>query len=267
MVKTALGSACSHTAKIVGNSSPAGVIPKLAKKLPEVPANNGLFKNATLLQGRPSVSCNVLTGQMSVRYAHSDLQVPDYTDYRLKPSEGKIDFHKRERERKIQRKSFYYTVTAGIGVGGVYTAKSIVEGVVRYVGPSADVLALGATEVPLDGIPVGKSMTFEWRGKPLFVRHRTPEEIEREQAVNISELRDPETDDVRVQHPDWLVVIGVCTHLGCVPIADAGDFGGYYCPCHGSHYDGSGRIRKGPAPRNLEVPNYKIIDDEYLRVG
>ena len=96
-------------------------------------------------------------------------------------------------------------------------------------------------------------MTFKWRGKPLFIRHRTAQEVEIEQAVDPATLRDPQADGERVKEPEWLVILGVCTHLGCVPIANAGEFGGYYCPCHGSHYDASGRIRKGPAPLNLEV--------------
>jgi len=267
MVKTVVSSACSQSSRIVGNTAQKTVIPKIAKAAPSIPSNNALLKAQSHLQGRPSTSCNVMTGSMSVRYAHSDLQVPDFTDYKITPSQGRENFHERERERKIERKSFYYTVTAGIGVGGVYTAKSVVDGLIRYIGPSRDVLAMGATEVPMGSIPEGKSMTFEWRGKPLFIRHRTAEEIDREAAVDVSSLRDPETDLERVQQAEWLVVIGVCTHLGCVPIADAGDFGGYYCPCHGSHYDGSGRIRKGPAPRNLEVPNYSIVDDEIIKVG
>lgn len=96
-------------------------------------------------------------------------------------------------------------------------------------------------------------MVFKWRGKPLFVRHRSSEEVDDVRNVDMSSLRDPQEDVERVVKDDWLVVIGVCTHLGCVPIANAGEFGGYYCPCHGSHYDVSGRIRKGPAPLNLEV--------------
>ena len=96
-------------------------------------------------------------------------------------------------------------------------------------------------------------MTFKWRGKPLFIRHRTAAEIEAEVSCDPATLRDPQSDAERVKDPEWLVILGVCTHLGCVPIANAGEFGGYYCPCHGSHYDASGRIRKGPAPLNLEV--------------
>ena len=102
----------------------------------------------------------------------------------------------------------------------------------------------------------GKNMTFKWRGKPLFIRHRTAAEIEAEVSIDPNSLRDPQSDAERVKDPEWLVILGVCTHLGCVPIANAGEFGGYYCPCHGSHYDASGRIRKGPAPLNLEVSSF-----------
>ncbi|KAI4498446.1 hypothetical protein M0802_006381 [Mischocyttarus mexicanus] len=120
----------------------------------------------------------------------------------------------------------------------------------------ADVLALSKIEVNLDEVPEGKNVAFKWRGKPIFVRHRTQAEISNEAKVDVSSLRDPQHDNDRTQKPEWLIVIGVCTHLGCIPVANAGDFGGYYCPCHGSHYDASGRIRKGPAPLNLEVPQY-----------
>lgn len=127
---------------------------------------------------------------------------------------------------------------------------------------SADVLALSKIEIKLSDIPQGKNMTFKWRGKPLFVRHHTEKEIATEADVNIAELHDPQHDKDRVINPSWVIVLGVCTHLGCVPIANAGEYGGYYCPCHGSHYDASGRIRKGPAPLNLEVPYYEFPDDD-----
>jgi len=132
---------------------------------------------------------------------------------------------------------------------------------------SADVMAMANIEVDLTTIPEGTGVTVKWRGKPLFIRHRTAEEIAREEAVEPSTLRHPQHDSERVQKPEWLVLLGVCTHLGCVPIANQGDFGGYYCPCHGSHYDASGRIRKGPAPLNLEVPEYTFTDDTTLLVG
>lgn len=135
------------------------------------------------------------------------------------------------------------------------------------MGASADVLALAKIEINLSEIPEGKNQTFKWRGKPLFVRHRTPDEIQKEAAVDMSSLRDPQPDSERAANPEWLVVLGVCTHLGCVPVAGHGEYGGYFCPCHGSHYDASGRIRKGPAPLNLEVPPYEFTDDTTLVVG
>lgn len=177
-------------------------------------------------------------------------------------------------------------------VGGAYAAKGLVTAFVSSMSASADVLAMAKIEIKLADIPEGKSVTFKWRGKPLFIRHRTAGEITTERNVPTATLRDPEADDVgfiklfsfstiinyklmyfiifqqqRVIKPEWLVVIGVCTHLGCVPIANAGDFGGYYCPCHGSHYDASGRIRKGPAPLNLEVPVHSFPDEGTLVVG
>ena len=106
-----------------------------------------------------------------------------------------------------------------------------------------------------------------WRGKPVFVRHRTPQEIAKAQADDNGDLKDPEKDAARVKKPDWLITMGVCTHLGCIPLAYQGDFGGYFCPCHGSHYDTSGRIRKGPAPKNLPVPQYAFLSDTQIRIG
>lgn len=122
-------------------------------------------------------------------------------------------------------------------------------------------------EIKLSDVPEGKTMLFKWRGKPLYVRHRTPEDIENMKNINVAELRDPQDDADRTKDPKWLVVIGVCTHLGCVPIANSGDYQGFYCPCHGSHYDLSGRIRKGPAPLNLEVPFYEFPEDDMMVVG
>ena len=122
--------------------------------------------------------------------------------------------------------------------------------------PDASTLALAATEVDLSAIPDGQIVTVKWRGKPVFIGHRTPKEIEAARAVPLSELRDPATDESRVQRPEWLIVVGVCTHLGCVPLGHQGEYDGWFCPCHGSLYDTSGRIRKGPAPLNLVVPAY-----------
>jgi ubiquinol-cytochrome c reductase iron-sulfur subunit len=138
--------------------------------------------------------------------------------------------------------------------------------------PSKDVLALASTEVDLSPITEGQAVTVMWRGKPVFVRHRSAEEIREAQGVAMSELKDPATDQSRVQRPQWLVVVGVCTHLGCVPLGqkptDAkGDYNGWFCPCHGSHYDTSARIRKGPAPANLAVPEYTFTSDTAIRIG
>ena len=138
--------------------------------------------------------------------------------------------------------------------------------------PSADVLATGVKEVNLDNIKKGSSITVKWRGKPIFIKHRTDEEIKEAQEVNINQLKDPLKDQDRVVHPEWLVIIGICTHLGCIPSGQKntdtkGDFNGWFCPCHGSHYDSSGRIRKGPAPKNLQVPKYTFINKNKIRIG
>lgn len=132
---------------------------------------------------------------------------------------------------------------------------------------SADVLAMAKVEIDLSAIPEGKNVIIKWRGKPVFIRHRTPSEIEEANSVKIETLRDPQEDSERVKQPEWLIMMGICTHLGCVPIGEAGDYGGWFCPCHGSHYDISGRVRRGPAPLNLEVPDYQITDENKLIIG
>lgn len=202
-----------------------------------------------------------LSSGSQIRLAHTDIQFPDFTPYRHSAQKGDPD------TVSANRKAFTYMMVAAGSVPATYVAKTIVHELLASMSASADVLALAKIEVKLDQIPEGKSVTLKWRGKPLFIRHRTAEEISREQAVEPSTLRHPQHDTERVQKPEWLVLLGVCTHLGCVPIANQGDFGGYYCPCHGSHYDASGRIRKGPAPLNLEVPEYQFTDDSTLLVG
>jgi ubiquinol-cytochrome c reductase iron-sulfur subunit len=126
---------------------------------------------------------------------------------------------------------------------------------------------MSSTEVDLSQVAQGQSITVMWRGKPVFIRHRTPKEIEEAASVDVASLPDPQADADRVQKPEWLVMVGVCTHLGCVPLGQRGDFGGWLCPCHGSHYDTSGRIRKGPAPTNLPVPEYTFLNDTTIRIG
>jgi ubiquinol-cytochrome c reductase iron-sulfur subunit len=158
------------------------------------------------------------------------------------------------------------TAFAAVGVG------AIVWPFIASMNPARDVLALASTELDLSPIGVGQSVTVMWRGKPVFVRHRTPEQIAAARAVPLSELKDPATDESRAPRPEWLVMIGVCTHLGCVPLGQkptdpAGDFNGWFCPCHGSHYDTSGRIRRGPAPTNLEIPPYSFMSPTQIRIG
>jgi ubiquinol-cytochrome c reductase iron-sulfur subunit len=155
-----------------------------------------------------------------------------------------------------------------VGVGAV----SLVWPLVDSMNPSADVLALSTTEVDLSQLDVGQAITVKWRGKPVFVRHRTEKEIEEARSIDVSTLRDPETDAERVIKPEWLVVVGVCTHLGCVPLGNKpgepkGDYDGWFCPCHGSHYDTAGRIRRGPAPLNLVVPEYQFTTDTAIEIG
>ena len=158
-----------------------------------------------------------------------------------------------------------------ITIGAVGTA-AFMWPFIKSMNPAEDTLALGTTEVDISVIEEGKSITVKWRGKPVFIRKRTAEEINEAKTVNLNELKDPEEDLERVKKDEWLVLVGVCTHLGCVPLGqkftDAkGEYNGWYCPCHGSHYDTSGRIRKGPAPTNLEVPPYTFLNDTTLKIG
>ena len=133
--------------------------------------------------------------------------------------------------------------------------------------PDASVKALASIEVDLSAIETGQSITVTWRGKPVFIRRRTQGEIAEARTVANTELPDPQNDAERVQKDEWLVMVGICTHLGCVPLGQAGDFNGWFCPCHGSHYDTSGRIRKGPAPKNLEIPSYEFVGDSRIKIG
>ncbi|CAK7268163.1 Cytochrome b-c1 complex subunit Rieske, mitochondrial [Sporothrix epigloea] len=162
---------------------------------------------------------------------------------------------------------FGYFMVGALGAMSAAGAKSTIQEFLVNMSASADVLAMAKVEVDLSTIPEGKNVIIKWRGKPVFIRHRTEGEIAEANTVNVQSLRDPQSDDDRVQKPEWLVMLGVCTHLGCVPIGEAGDFGGWFCPCHGSHYDISGRIRKGPAPLNLEIPAYEFPEDEKLVIG
>ena len=156
-------------------------------------------------------------------------------------------------------------------LGGIGTA-AFIWPFIKSMSPAEDTLAAGSTEVDISMIEEGQSVTIKWRGKPVFIKKRTKEEIEAAKMVQASDLRDPEDDADRVQKEEWLVLVGVCTHLGCVPLGQKlsdmkGDYDGWYCPCHGSHYDTSGRIRKGPAPLNLDVPPYEFVSDDIIKIG
>ena len=167
-------------------------------------------------------------------------------------------------EKKVNRRDFLFTASYTVGAVGL---GAVVWPLVDQMNPDKAQQALATTEVDISNISPGKTITVLWRGKPFFIRRRTEEEINVAQKVKLSDLKDPEKDQDRVKKNEWLVMIGVCTHLGCVPLGDKGDFNGWVCPCHGSHYDTSGRIRKGPAPTNLEIPKYEFVDNNTIKIG
>ncbi|XP_052817254.1 cytochrome b-c1 complex subunit Rieske, mitochondrial-like [Mya arenaria] len=240
----------------------APVVPLLTKHLEKIyvpkakPGIQPLPKAAFLASAQ-------ITGPAQVRYSHTDIRVPKLDDYRRPSNVSNTD----KNEGGPQAKTFTYIFAGGFGAAGALLGKDVVNGVISYISAAKDIVALAKIEIGLSDIPEGKTMTFKWQGKPLFVRHRTADEIEEVRSVDMAALRDPQPDEERTQNPKWLICIGICTHLGCVPVAEAGDFNGYYCPCHGSHYDASGRIRKGPAPLNLDIPYYEFMDDETVVVG
>tara|TARA_Y100001970_G_C14073164_1_gene770579 strand:+ start:199 stop:726 length:528 start_codon:yes stop_codon:yes gene_type:complete len=174
-----------------------------------------------------------------------------------------------EEEKNTKRRDFLQLSTLTLGAIGT---ASFIWPFLKSMNPAEDTLALGTTEVDISAINEGQSITVKWRGKPVFIRKRTLMEIQEAKSVAIKDLIDPANDADRVQKDEWLVLVGVCTHLGCVPLGQKmtdtkGEYNGWYCPCHGSHYDTSGRIRKGPAPTNLEVPPYSFLNDSTLKIG
>ena len=171
----------------------------------------------------------------------------------------------------VRRRDFINIAAVSFaGVGGA----ALLYPLINQMNPSADVLALAQIDVDLSAIQPGQAIKATWRRQPVFIRNLTPAEMQAANAVDASSLRDPQTLAERTKegHPNWLITLGVCTHLGCVPLGVAagenkGEYGGYFCPCHGSHYDTAARIRKGPAPRNLEVPEYEFTTDTAVRIG
>ena len=168
------------------------------------------------------------------------------------------------KEIQSKRRDFLFTVTYTIGAVGIGVA---VWPLIDQMNPDSSVKALATTEVDISSVEVGKTITVLWRGKPIFIRRRTQEEIKEASAVELKDLKDPQKDSERAKNPEWLVMVGVCTHLGCVPLGNKGEYNGWFCPCHGSHYDTSGRVRKGPAPNNLEIPKYEFLDNNTIKIG
>jgi len=189
----------------------------------------------------------------------------------VKNPTSKIEYDESNHERftpgdPSKRAFTYFVLTGGRFVYASFIRLMVLKFILS-MSASKDVLAMASLEVDLSSIEAGSTVTVKWRGKPVFIRRRTEDDIQLANSVNVNSLRDPQEDSARVLNPEWLVVVGVCTHLGCVPLPNAGDYGGWFCPCHGSHYDISGRIRKGPAPYNLEVPTYKFLEDNKMLIG
>lgn len=171
---------------------------------------------------------------------------------------------KKNNKDTSSRRDFLTTVTATVGAVGVGAG---VLPIISQMNPDSSVKALASIEVDISNIQEGKEITVLWRGKPVFIKRRTKEEIQKAEQTNMKDLMDPQEDKDRVKKSEWLVVVGVCTHLGCVPIGGKGEYNGWFCPCHGSHYDTSGRIRKGPAPTNMEIPKYEFLNANTIKIG
>jgi len=171
-----------------------------------------------------------------------------------------------KQEDKKDRRDFLFTASYTVGAVGI---GATIWPLIHQMNPDESVKALATTEVDISQVKPGKSITVLWRGKPIFIKRRTPEEIQEAQSVSLKDLPDPQKDEDRVKEGKnaWLVMVGVCTHLGCVPLKDKGDFNGWFCPCHGSHYDISGRVRKGPAPKNMEIPKYEFVNNNTIKIG
>jgi len=170
-----------------------------------------------------------------------------------------------KKDQPTRREFIHIATSAVLAVGAGCFAFPLVT----QMNPYASVKALAKVEVDIGKIEKGNELTVMWRGKPIFIRRRTDEEVQKARKVKLDDLKDPQKDEDRVKKgkDEWLVMIGVCTHLGCVPLKQQGEYGGWFCPCHGSHYDISGRIRKGPAPVNMEIPNYEFVSDTKLIIG
>jgi len=208
-------------------------------------------------KGLDNMPCGVVNSDTFKEIYHPTNSIDGYYEKVRKPRE-RIDPTKR---------AVNYLVLGTMRMFYVTIGRMCILRFVQYWSAAADVLAMSTTEVDLKKVPPGTSYVAKFRGAPVFVTHRTPADIEAARADDNAGLRDPETDAERCPNPEWFIAMAVCTHFGCVPIAGAGGWGGYFCPCHGSHYDKAGRIRKGPAPLNLPIPEYKFLDAETVLIG
>eukprot|EP01090_Pellita_catalonica_P013431 TRINITY_DN3180_c0_g1_i2.p1 TRINITY_DN3180_c0_g1~~TRINITY_DN3180_c0_g1_i2.p1 ORF type:complete len:244 (-),score=41.01 TRINITY_DN3180_c0_g1_i2:66-797(-) len=198
------------------------------------------------------------------RRTKHEINVPTWAKYKRDQPSSKNYLQQHAENRNLD-----YIIIGAAGMGVAMGGRQFVNKLLAMMNPSAAVKAQANSEVDISGVEEGSSQIFTWRGKPVFIRNRTPQEIATANKDDSANLPDSEPDSERVKagRENWLVVVGICTHLGCIPIADQGDFGGWFCPCHGSHYDVSGRVRKGPAPLNLAVPPYYFIDDNTVLIG
>jgi ubiquinol-cytochrome c reductase iron-sulfur subunit len=218
--------------------------------------------NCKLAKSYPSFLSNLSAAASPIRVFGTSQQLHELGSVDHGYTDDRVD-----KVVEPERRAFTYLMLSTVRFAYASFARVLVVKFVASMSASADVLAMASAEFELGEIAQGTTITVKWRGKPVFIRHRTPAEIAIEAEVPMSQLRDQEADVDRTHKPEWLVVLGICTHLGCVPLNHAGDYHGWFCPCHGSHYDVSGRIRKGPAPLNLEIPPYKFIEETKILVG
>lgn len=237
-------------------------------------ADSGTIRPIERCQLKPCTKRRITLGLLltQVRYKcpppklHCDVEFPNFDAYR---KEDYTDVRRTAWGTGDGKPGYTYVMGFFGYLCGSYATKTILMDLASYMAAPADVLALASIEVDISKVAPGGCASYKWRGKPLFIKNRTAADIAAEESTPMSVLRDPETQEQRCgANPEWLVVIGICTHLGCVPIPNSGDWsGGFYCPCHGSHYDNIGRARKGPAPLNLEVPPYKFVSETVILVG
>jgi len=202
---------------------------------------------------------NLLNVEGGKRLAHTDLATPNFNKFRYSSN---LEPTKQAKVTDMKALDSFFLASCLAGV--LIQTKGVAHGIVEFLQPNKNIMCSANLEVDLNKIPEGKGIIVSWNSKPVFVRHRSEKEMKQQLSIDVGGLRDPTPDVDRFHDMKWQVMLGVCTHLGCVPIADKGDYGGFYCPCHGSHYDVAGRIRKGPAPRNLDVPPYKVTSDSLI---